>query len=246
MRDDGGRYRSGTHPTLSELRLQKPQHELRVRPESGLMWMTEVAPGLRYWTAPHPQWNGSTEWPEDVGCVYYEATDALALIDPLLPRGSEESFLSALDHDVARLGRPAAVLLTAPWHQRDAASIAERFGATVWAHRAAQAHLQFETHAGALPDGIETFSPGGVWEGDVAFYIRPHRALVVAEFFMGVAGGLRVCPSPALQDRASFEASLQSLLHWQIDHVLVGHGEPVIGSGGEKINDALRAFSDTP
>ena len=77
--------------------------------------MREVAPGLRYWTAPHPQWNGATGWPEDIGCVYYEAADALALIDPLLPRGEEERFLVALDRDVARLDRPVALLLTAPW-----------------------------------------------------------------------------------------------------------------------------------
>jgi hypothetical protein len=208
--------------------------------------MREIAPGLRYWKAPHPQWNGATEWPEDVGCVYYEAADALALIDPLLPRGREESLLVALDRDVARLDRPVVVMLTAPWHKRDAASIAERYGATVWAHPAAHAQVPFETLAGPLPDGIGTFSAGGVWEGDVAFYIRPQRALVVAEFLMGIDGGLRVCPSPALVDRAAFETSLRKLLSWPIDHVLVSHGEPVIGNGGRRIHDALRAFAETP
>ena len=57
--------------------------------------------------------------------------------------------------------------------------------------------------------------------------------------------GLRVCPSPALQDRAAFEASLQTLLRWPIDHALVSHGEPVIGDGGRQINDDLRAFAET-
>ncbi len=207
--------------------------------------MREVEPGLRYWRAPHTEWNGATEWPERVGCVYYEAADALALIDPLLPRGLEESFLAALDRDVARLDRPVAVLLTAPWHKRDAASIAERYGTIVWAHPAAQARLPFETETGPLPDGIETFSADGVWEGDVAFYIRPHRALVVAEFLMGINGGMRVCPSPALQDRAEFERSLHTLLDWPIDHVLVGHGQPVIGDGARRIKEALRAFAET-
>lgn len=207
--------------------------------------MREVAPGLRYWTAPHPQWDGATEWPEDVGCVYFEAADAVVLIDPLLPYGREGLFLAALDRDVARLGRSVTVMLTAPWHRRDAASIAERYGTTVWAHPAAGARLPFETQAGALPDGVETFSAAGVWEGDVAFYIRPRRALVMAEFFMGIDGGLRVCPSPALRDRAAFETSLRTLLRWPIDHVLVSHGEPVIGDGGRRINDALRAFAET-
>jgi glyoxylase-like metal-dependent hydrolase (beta-lactamase superfamily II) len=207
--------------------------------------MRDIAPGLRYWKAPHPQWNGAIEWPEDVGSVYYEAADALALIDPLLPRGREESFLASLDRDVARLDRSVVVMLTAPWHKRDAGSIAPRYGATVWAHPAAQGRLPFETQAGPLPEGIETFSAGGVWEGDVAFYIRPHRALVVAEFFMGGDDALHVWPSPALQDRAAFETSLQKLQTWPIDHVLVSHGEPVIGNGGQRIHEALRAFAET-
>jgi glyoxylase-like metal-dependent hydrolase (beta-lactamase superfamily II) len=207
--------------------------------------MREVAPGLRFWSAPHPKWRGATDWPESVGCVYYEADDALVLIDPLLPRGEEEQFLVLLDREAARVARPVAVLLTAPWHKRDAAAVAARYGASVWAHPAAQPRLPFVTQSGPLPAGIETFNAGGVWEGDVAFYIRPAKALVVAEFFMGVDGGLRVCPSPALKDRAAFESSLETLRQWSIDHVLVGHGEPVIGNGRRCIEDALRAFAET-
>lgn len=207
------------------------------------MELQEISPGLRYWTAPHPHWKGAVDWPEDVACVYYEAADALVLIDPLLPRGEEASFIGALDRDVERLERPVAVLLTAPWHRRDAASIAERYGTVVWAHPAAQARLPFKTRSGLLPDGIEIFSPGGVWEGDVAFYLRPHCALVVAEFLMGVDGGLRILPSPALQDQATFETSLRTLLDWPIDHVLVSHGDPVIGGGERRINEAIRVFA---
>jgi endonuclease/exonuclease/phosphatase (EEP) superfamily protein YafD len=61
---------------------------------------------------------------------------------------------------------------------------------------------------------------------------------------MGVDGALRVCPSPALQDRTAFETSLQRLLSWPIDHVFVSHGEPVIGDGGRRIRDALDAFGE--
>lgn len=206
-------------------------------------FVREIAPGLRYWTPPHPEWNGATDWPELVGCVYYEAADAVVLIDPLLPPGSEDAFLEVLDRDVARLDRPVAVLLTAPWHRRDAAVIAERYGTTVWAHPAARARLPFKAQAGPLPDGVETFVAAGVSEGDVAFYLRPHHALVVAEVFMGIDGSLRVCPSPALEDRAAFEQSLQSLLQWPIDHVLVAHGDPVIGGGGRQLDNALRDFA---
>jgi hypothetical protein len=203
----------------------------------------EIGPGLRYWTAPHPEWRRATEWPEEVTCVYYEAADAVVLIDPLLPRGQEEPFLAGFDRDAARLDRPVSVMLTAPWHKRDAAAIAERYGTTVWVHPAARARLPFETECGLPPDGIESFSPGGVSEGEVALYLRPHRALVVAEFLMGVDRGLRVFPSPALQDRAAFAASLHSLLAWPIDHVLVSHGDPVIGDGHRLVDEAIRAFA---
>ena len=209
------------------------------------MELREIRPGLGYWTAPHPEWNEATDWPEDVTCVYYEAADALALIDPLLPRGGGEAFLAVLDGEVERFDQPVAVLLTAPWHQRDAALLARRYDTIVWAHPDACVRLRFKTQSGRLPDGIETFSPGGVREGDVAFYIRPHRALVVAEFLLGVDGGLRVCPAPALTDRAQFEASLGSLLAWPIDHVLVSHGDPVIGDGDRRFADALHSFAET-
>lgn len=210
------------------------------------MELREIRPGLRYWTAAHPEWNGANDWPEEVACVYYEAADALALIDPLLPRGDEESFLAVLDREVERLDQPVALLLTAPWHQRDAALLARRYDTIVWAHPDARMRLPFKTQSGTLPGGFETFGPEGVREGDVAFYIRPHRALAVAEFLVGVDGGLRICPSPALTDRAQFEASLGALLAWPIDHVLVGHGDPVIGDGDRRIGDALRSFAETP
>jgi hypothetical protein len=61
---------------------------------------------------------------------------------------------------------------------------------------------------------------------------------------MGIDCTLRVCPSPALRHRGEFERSLQSLLELPIDHVLVAHGEPVIGNGGLRIEQALREFAE--
>ncbi len=184
----------------------------------------EVAPGLWYWTAPHPSWRPGADWPEHVNCVYYEAADAVVLIDPLLPRGAEEDFLEQLDRDVERVGLPVTILLTAPWHERDAPELAERYGTSV---------------GHSLPEGVELFVPGGQDEGQVAFFIRPHRALVVAEFLMGHEGGLRVCPSPALVDKQAFDTSLRELLELPIDRVLVAHGEPVLAEGRHRITEAV-------
>ena len=202
-----------------------------------------VAGGLWTWTAPHPSWDEAYDWPEAVGCVYYEAPDAVVVIDPLLPRGEEDEFLQALDRDVERLGLPVAVLLTAPWHSRSADELARRYGTVVWAHEHGRGRLPFPSRADALPHGIELVVPDGPDEGQVAFFIRPHRALVVAEIFAGERGGLRVCPSPALRNRAAFEASLRRLLELPIEHVLVSHGEPVLGDGRAAVARALASAS---
>jgi glyoxylase-like metal-dependent hydrolase (beta-lactamase superfamily II) len=199
--------------------------------------LREIAPGLWYWTAPHPSWGGATDWPEDVGCVCCRTAACTVLIDPLLP-GDDEAELWALVDD---LNLPVTVLLTAAWHQRDAQLVAERYGTTVWAHELAAPHLSFPTRSDALPEGVEAFAPDGDEEGQVAFFLREHQALVVAELFMGTGEGLRVCPSPSIGDLEAFYGSLRRLLDLPIERVLVAHGEPVLVDGRRRIAEALPA-----
>jgi hypothetical protein len=193
------------------------------------MKLREIVPGLRHWTAPHPAWDGAADWPEDVGCVYYEGPDAIVLIDPLIPVGEADELWRFVDDAVDRLRLPVAVLLTAPWHRRSSAEVAARYGTSVWLHGS----------DAPLPAGVDLFVPGGVSEGQVAFFLPEHRALVVAEIFMGMDGGLRVCPSPASTDLEAFDASLRSLLDLPIELVLVSHGEPVLHDGRRRIAEAL-------
>ncbi len=85
------------------------------------MDVQRLADGLWRWTARHPNspnWPGrGPPVPPEVGCVYYEAPDAVVLIDPLLPEDEEERFLVYLDRDVGRLGLPVSILLTAAWRR---------------------------------------------------------------------------------------------------------------------------------
>jgi glyoxylase-like metal-dependent hydrolase (beta-lactamase superfamily II) len=197
----------------------------------------EVAPGLWYWTAPHPDWRGATDWPEQVGCVCYRAPETAVLIDPLLPPGEEPEFWEFVDG----LALPVAVLLTAAWHRRDAQAVAERYGTTVWVHERARQWLEIPTRSDPLPLGVEAFTPDGDQEGQVAFYLPGHETLVVAEFFMGTGDGLRLCPSPTLQDLDAFHRSMRKLLDLPIERVLVAHGEPVLTEGRRRIAEALDA-----
>ncbi|HEU5245274.1 MAG TPA: hypothetical protein VFU33_12815 [Gaiellaceae bacterium] len=187
-----------------------------------------IADGLWRWTAEHPNWEN---WPDrerearEVGCVYYEAADATVLVDPLVPAGEKDDFFRHLDADVERRGLPVVILLTADWHRRSAEELAARYEAR---------------SDGALPAGVEEVAIEGADERQVAYLIRPHAALVVAEIFaVDVDGELRVCASPALVRPHELEASLARIMELPIERLLVSHGEPVLADAKTRLAEAL-------
>jgi hypothetical protein len=201
------------------------------------MNVREVAPRLYYWTAPHPAWHAACEWPEDVGCVCYRTSEATVLIDPLLPQDGEEAFWQFVDAPQL----PVEVLLTAPWHRRDAYRVAERCRTTVWAHELAASRVDFPTRSDDLPAGVGAFVPEGDDEGQVAFHFPDPQTLVVGEFLVGSEHGLKLNPSPALRDAGAFRRSMRKLLDLPIERVLVAHGEPVLRDGRRAVAKALDA-----
>jgi hypothetical protein len=187
-----------------------------------------LAEGLWRWTAEHPNWKN---WPghereaREVGCVYFEAPDATVLIDPLVPAREEDDFFRHLDADVERRGLPVVILLTATWHRRSAAELAERYGARI---------------GGALPAGIEEIPIEGADERQVAYFIRPHAALVTCETFgVDIDGELYVGRSPALERPDELEASLDRIMELPIERLLVSHGEPVLDDAKARMTEAL-------
>jgi hypothetical protein len=187
-----------------------------------------VAEGLWRWTAEHPNWEN---WPDhereprEVGCVYYEADDATVLIDPLVPAGGEDDFFRHLDTDVERRDLPVVILLTADWHRRSSAELAARYGARI---------------GGAPPEGVEEIAIAGAGERQVAYFIRPHAALVVCEVFaVDIDGELRACQSPALERPDELEASLRRIMELPIERLLVSHGEPVLVDAKARMVEAL-------
>lgn len=202
----------------------------------------EVSARLSYWTAPHPKWRPNPEWPEEVGCVLYKGPGSLVLIDPLIRDDLDRGAWNWLDDAVAGAGTPVVVLLSAPWHERSTRDVVRRYAARVWADPAARERIRDLAQLEAVPPGIAVFAPRGVDEGQVAFLIEAEQTLVVAEFFLGTAAGLRVCPSPATRNLREFVKSLKELERLPIERVLVAHGPPVLNDGKDAISAALQAF----
>jgi glyoxylase-like metal-dependent hydrolase (beta-lactamase superfamily II) len=173
----------------------------------------------------------------------YAARDALVLIDPLVRDDLSPTAWDWLDRAVQEADRRVAVLLTAPWHERSTRAVVERYAAEVWIEPAARERIRDLLQLRIIPTGIDVFTPRGVSEGQVAFFITEERTLVVADFFLGSSTGLQVCPSPTTGDIGEFAKSLDELRLLPIERVLVGHGQPVLDAGADAIAAALDAFA---
>jgi hypothetical protein len=83
----------------------------------------ELQAGLWHWQAPAPDWTPGEPWPQEVSSYAIDDGGRLLLFDPL----SVPDELLELAAD-----REPVVVLTAPWHERDARSLVERFGTPVF------------------------------------------------------------------------------------------------------------------
>ena len=183
------------------------------------MRVQEVAPGLWRWTGLHPDWTpasaGPEGWDQEVGCVYYEAPDAVVLVDPLAPPEDEERFWAALDSDVERTGKPVRVLLTVSFHERSSEAVAKRYGAA---------------KGESLPAGVEAHAATAGEE--TVYWLPEHRALVFGDAILGAGDGVRLCPESWLDGTlAQLKEELRPLLELPVERLLVSHGEPVLQDG---------------
>ena len=206
------------------------------------MEVAELRPGLWRWTAYHE------EWRKDVGCVYYEAPDAVVLIDPLVPpeRAEAKRFWDALDRDVKRAGSPVHVLLTVFWHARSSRDIVDRYGARLWSNAAQRRRIR--NRAGDPTDVFELDDrlPGGIRafdahrKGEVLLWIPRHRTLVAGDVLLG--SPFRLCPRSWLPRDVTPEQlreGLRPLLDLRAVRVLVSHGEPVLRNGHAELERVL-------
>ena len=199
------------------------------------MDVREVRPGLWRWTASHPEWAHAEHWGPDVASVYAELSEAVVVIDPLVPQDDEERFWSALDRDVERAGRPLHVLLTVHWHERSVAAVLDRYQATLWRPE----------EMGDLPAGVRAEPVKGSDWVEALFFLEPYGALVAGDLLIGKDGGVELPISwfPKAE-REWAERELKPELRERlgalpIELVLVSHGEPVLENGGQALDRAL-------
>jgi glyoxylase-like metal-dependent hydrolase (beta-lactamase superfamily II) len=128
----------------------EPRSSARSPEESALQ---ELRPGLWHWQAPHPEWRDSEPWDQNVSSYAVEDGDRLLLFDPIVP---PDDILGLVTE------RETAVMLTAPWHERDTRSLVERFGVPVYTptpDTAQELMDKFDVTAEQAGDG----SPDVVW-----------------------------------------------------------------------------------
>lgn len=216
------------------------------------MVVRELAPGLWHWTALHPDWTPEEAedgqgWEQEVGCVYLETPAHIVLFDPLIPGEPEAraTFLSNLDDDVHRKGKPVAILLTIFFHARSTAELTRRYEATVWIQKGAVERVDAPV---TNPFDLGDVLPGGVIGVDgqrgfeTIYWLPEQRALVPGDSLLGDGnGGVRVTPASWLSNTTlrDFKRSLRGLLDLPVEMVLLSHGEPVLKNGHAALERAL-------
>jgi glyoxylase-like metal-dependent hydrolase (beta-lactamase superfamily II) len=186
----------------------------------------EVQTGLWHWEAPHPEWgpgDSSLEWDrQEVSSYAIEEGDRLLLFDPLaLPSEIEE--LAA--------DRETAIVLTCPWHRRDAVGLAERLGVPIYVPppdppdpNPVEGHVF--SAGDRLPVGVEAFP--GREPNDLVLWVESRRALVAGDTLIDRGQGLEF-PVTWVPDGVTPEQILEALrplLELPVELVLATHGGP--------------------
>ena len=211
--------------------------------------MRELETGLWYWTATHPEWTpANTEgWGPEVSSYAVDDGNRLLLYDPIAPP-SEIHALAA--------ERETAVVLTAPWHERDTQSLVERLGVPVftplpdsaqdlmekygitaeqagdgspdlvWLLREKKGEARPYSPGDRLPIGIEAFP--GREQNDMVLWIESKAAVISGDTLKDVGQGLEISVRWLREGvaRQQVVAGLRPLLERPVEQVLLTHGVP--------------------
>jgi len=207
----------------------------------------ELAGGLWWWTARHPEWHPGN-WGARVGCYVLVEPGRTVVVDPLAPAGDDE-FWPRLDGIVSG---EVVVVITIPYHVRSAEAVCARYlGTVMWGHRNAAKRLVRksifrELAPGAEPAGVRAFAIGKPRRSEMPLLVESHGALVFGDAVVATEQGLRVWSTEPVDERRRqsyadrFVPTVEPLLAEDFDRVLVTHGPPVTSGGRKALADALR------
>jgi glyoxylase-like metal-dependent hydrolase (beta-lactamase superfamily II) len=207
----------------------------------------ELRPGLWHWQAPHPGWRPGEPWDQNVSSYAIVDGERLLLFDPL----GVPSELEALAAE-----RETAIVLTAPWHERDSQRLVERLGARVFTPPPDTAQYLMETY-GLTAERAGDGSPDIVWllkEGlgeahlytagdrlpfgadvlaghkpnDTVLWIESQGAVISGDTLVDFGQGLEINERwlPPGVTRDEIAERLRPLLALPVEHVLPTHGGP--------------------
>lgn len=208
--------------------------------------MRELKPGLWHWQTPHPDWSEEEWWPELVSSYAAEVVDELLLFDPLSVPGELRE-------------RATAVVLTAPYHERDARSLGlpvhtppadtwedwvEKFGVDpdqvrgmesddlAWL-RAGEVEGHFHG-PGPWPFGLQAYA--GREANDLVLWLPSVSAIVSGDSLSDFGQGLDVqLGGRKHTTREDVVEGLRPLLDLPIELVLPAHGEPTDRAALERV-----------
>ena len=216
------------------------------------MSVDEIAPGLRRWTARHPDWHPSG-FGAEVASFALTAGDELLLLDPLLPdddrRDTVQEALDGLVGDV----RAVHVLITIPYHVRSAEALAERYDAAIWGPPKtinklgdAGRFTPLGPDAEPGPAGVQGFTIGRPRRTERPLWLPSHQAIAFGDALVTTPGGhLRLWAQEPVDDRRiafyrdRFVPTLAPLRDLPATRILTTHGAPVLTDGAAALATAL-------
>jgi glyoxylase-like metal-dependent hydrolase (beta-lactamase superfamily II) len=207
----------------------------------------ELRPGLWHWEAPHPDWRPTEPWSENVSSYAIDDGERLLLFDPLaVPSEIEER----------AAGHETAIVLTSPWHERDAQSLVERLGVPVytplpdtaeylmrtygltaeqagdgsldliWLLRENKGEARPYSAGDQLPVGVEALP--GQKPNDMVLWIESQRAVIAGDTLADFGEGPQINPRWLSADvtREQVVEGLRPLLALPVEQLLGTHGGP--------------------
>jgi len=199
--------------------------------------MRKLRPGIWHWKAPHPDWSAEESWSQEVSSYGIELGDDFVLFDPQSPPGELRE-------------RATAVVLTAPYHERDARGLGlpihtppadtwqdwvDKFGVDAdqvrgmesedlaWL-RAGEGEGYFHG-PGPWPFGITAYA--GREDNDLVLWLPSINAIVSGDSLSDFGDGLGIQLGGRKHvTRDDVAERLRPVLELPVELVLPAHGEP--------------------